>query len=318
MHQLAHQKRIKFGLIGAGQIGGTIAHLLSLRHDCDIVLFDISQGSAEGKSLDLMHASAILGSSAHILGTSNYEEISNSDVIIVTAGSPRKPGMSRDDLVKINSNVIKTVAEKVSKYATNAFVIIVTNPLDMMVQLFQKTSKIPSNRVVGMSGVLDGGRLRYLLSQLLHVSPNDINTFVIGAHGDTMVPVISNTTISGIPLMDFVKSGRIKQSDIDHAIDKTKNGGAEIVKLLGNGSAYYSPAIGSVTMAESYIFDQKRLFSAATKLNGEYGFNDLYVGAPVIIGNGGVEKVIELNLNAYEKELLSKSVRAIEELYKLI
>ncbi len=308
----------KISLIGAGQIGGTMAHISIMAGMGDVVLFDVNEGTAKGKALDIQQASALSGKDCSIIGTADYSQIANSDVIIVTAGFPRKPGMSRDDLLQANGDVMRSVGQNVMKYSPNSFVIVVTNPLDVMVQLFYQVTQINPKKLVGMAGVLDSIRFRTLLAQEFNVSAHDVGAFVLGGHGDTMVPIIRYATISGIPVPDLLKMGLSSQAKIDNIVDKTKNGGGEIVKLLGNGSAYYAPAASALEMAESYLMDRKRLLPCASYLNGEYGIKGLYIGVPVVIGKGGVEKVIELQLNEYEQNLFYASVDATKKLFSSI
>ncbi|MEZ5692140.1 MAG: malate dehydrogenase [Rickettsiales bacterium] len=306
--------RKKISLIGSGMIGGTLAHLCELKNIGDVVLFDIAEGMPQGKALDISQSSAVDGHDVNIKGSNSYEDIANSDVIIVTAGVPRKPGMSRDDLVSINTDIIKTVAENIKKYSPDAFVIVITNPLDAMVWVMQQISGLPANKVVGMAGVLDSSRFSYFLAEALNVSISDINAFVLGGHGDTMVPVVDYTTISGIPLPEFVKMGWISQDKLDQIVQRTRDGGAEIVGLLKTGSAFYAPAASAIRMAEAYLYDKKRIIPCAAHLSGEYGINNLYVGVPAVIGAGGIEKIVEINLNEKEKEMFDKSVSAVKGL----
>ncbi len=306
--------RKKIALIGAGMIGGTLAHLAELKNLGDVVLFDIAEGLPQGKALDISQSSAVDGNDVYLKGTNDYADIKDSDVIIVTAGVPRKPGMSRDDLVNINTGIIKTVAENIKKHAPNAFVIVITNPLDVMVWVMQKVSGLPHNKVVGMAGVLDSSRFSCFLAEALGVSISDINAFVLGGHGDTMVPVVNYTTISGIPIPEFVKMGWIKQDALDKIVQRTRDGGAEIVGLLKTGSAFYAPAASAIRMAEAYLYDKKRILPCAAHLNGEYGVKDLYVGVPTVIGAGGVEKIVEISLNQEQKAMFDKSVEAVKGL----
>ncbi len=306
--------RKKIALVGAGMIGGTLAHLAETKHLGDVVLFDINEGMPQGKALDIAQSSTVDGSDVCLKGTNDYKDIEGSDVVIVTAGVPRKPGMSRDDLVNINTGIVKTVAENIKKYAPNAFVIVITNPLDAMVWVMQKVSGLPKNKVVGMAGVLDSARFAYFLSEALGVSVADINAFVMGGHGDTMVPVVDYTTISGIPIKEFVRMGWLKQEKLDQIVQRTRDGGAEIVGLLKTGSAFYAPAASAIRMAEAYLFDKKRILPVAACLNGEYGVKDLYVGVPTVIGAGGVEKIVEISLNSEQKAMFDKSVEAVKSL----
>ena len=306
--------RKKIALIGAGMIGGTLAHLAETKHLGDVVLFDIAEGMPQGKSLDISQASTIDGSDIRLKGTNDYKDIAGSDVIIVTAGVPRKPGMSRDDLVSINTGIVKTVAENIKIHAPNAFVIVITNPLDAMVAVMQKISGLPHNKVVGMAGVLDSARFAFFLSEALGVSVADINAFVLGGHGDTMVPVVDYTTVSGIPLSEFIRMGWITKEKLDAIVQRTRDGGAEIVGLLKTGSAFYAPAASAIRMAEAYLFDKKRILPCAAHLSGQYGVKDLYVGVPAVIGAGGVEKIVEISLNSEQKAMFDKSVSAVKEL----
>lgn len=306
--------RKKISLVGAGMIGGTLAHLCELKNLGDVVLFDISEGLPQGKALDISQSSAVDGNDICLKGTNDYKDIANSDVIIVTAGVPRKPGMSRDDLVNINTSIIKTVAENVKIHAPNAFVIVITNPLDAMVWVMQQVSGLPAHKVVGMAGVLDSSRFAYFLSEALNISISDINAFVLGGHGDTMVPVVDYTTISGIPLPEFVKMGWIKQEKLEQIVQRTRDGGAEIVGLLKTGSAFYAPAASAIRMAEAYLYDKKRILPCAAYLTGQYGVKNLYVGVPAVIGVGGVEKIVEITLNSAQKAMFDKSVEAVKNM----
>ena len=307
--------RKKITLIGAGQIGGTLAHLLSLKGLADIVLFDVAEGIAKGKALDLSQSTAIDGLNVSITGTNNYDDTSNSDVIIITAGVPRKPGMTRDDLLGINLKIIKQVAEGIKDTSPNAFVICITNPLDVIVMALQKYSGLPKNKVIGMAGVLDTSRFKFFLSQELNVPISEVDSFVLGGHGDTMVPVPNRTTVSGKPLLDFVKEGKISEEKLNEIIDRTRNGGAEVVKLLETGSAFYGPAASGIEMAESYLKNLKKTLPCAAHLNGQYGVKDLYVGVPVIIGSNGIEEVVELTLDVEEKRYFDISIDAVKELF---
>ena len=307
-------KRNKIALIGSGQIGGTLAHLVGLKELGDIVLFDIADGIPQGKALDIAESSPISTFDTNIIGTSSYEDIKDADVCIVTAGVPRKPGMSRDDLLSINLRVMKSVGDGIKKYAPNSFVICITNPLDAMVWALQKYSGLSPENVVGMAGVLDSGRFAYFLAEEFNVSVKDVQTFVLGGHGDTMVPLVRYSTVGGIPIPDLVKMGWSSQKKIDQIVQRTRDGGAEIVALLKTGSAFYAPAASAINMAESYLRDQKRIIPCAANLSGEYGFKDIYVGVPTIIGNKGVEKIIEINLNEIEKLNFSKSIESVKNL----
>jgi len=307
--------RKKISLIGAGQIGGTLAHLIGLKELADIVLFDIASGIAKGKALDIAQSSSIDGFDVRLIGTDRYEDIKSSDVIIITAGVPRKPGMSRDDLLGINLKIIKQVSEGVKKHAPNAFVICITNPLDVIVMAFQKYSKLPTNKVVGMAGILDSSRFKLFLSLELKVPVKQIEALVMGGHGDTMVPLTRYTKVSGKSLETLISEGKISKEKLNQIIQRTRDGGAEIIKFLEKGSAYYAPAASGVEMAESYLKDQKKLLPCAAHLNGEYGVKNLYAGVPVIIGSKGVEKIEELSLNEVEKKQFEKSISAVNNLW---
>ncbi len=306
--------RRKIALIGGGQIGGTLAHLVALKELGDVVLFDIVEGLPQGKSLDLAQAGPIEGFDARLKGTNSYADIAGADVVIVTAGVPRKPGMSRDDLLGINLKVMAAVGDGIKNHAPNAFVICITNPLDAMVWALQKASGMPHRKVVGMAGVLDSSRFRYFLADEFNVSVEDVTAFVLGGHGDTMVPLVRYSTVAGIPLPDLVKMGWTSQARIDEIVDRTRNGGAEIVNLLKTGSAFYAPAASAVAMAESYLRDKKRVLPCAAYLNGEYGVKDMYVGVPVVIGSKGVERIVEIELNSAERGMFEKSVASVESL----
>ena len=308
--------RKKITLIGAGQIGGTLAHLIALKELGDVVLFDVAAGIAKGKALDIAQSSPVNGFNIKLSGTDNYEDTKNSDVIIITAGVPRKPGMTRDDLLGINLKIIKQVAEGIKKTSPNAFVICITNPLDVIVMALQKYSNLPKNKIVGMAGILDSSRFIYFLSQELKVSVQKIKSFVLGGHGDSMVAMLGLTEVDGKKINELVKEGKIKKEKIDQIIERTKKGGAEIVKYLEKGSAFYAPAASGVEMARSYLQDLKKQLPCAAFLNGEYGVKDLYAGVPVIIGSGGVEKVVELELNSEEKDNFEKSIQAVRNLFK--
>jgi len=308
--------RKKISLIGAGQIGGTLAHLIATKELADVVLFDVAEGIAKGKALDISQSLAIDGANVNLIGTNNYEDTKNSDVIIITAGVPRKPGMTRDDLLGINLKIIKQVAEGIKNTSPDAFVICITNPLDVIVMALQKYSGLPKNKVVGMAGVLDSSRFKHFLSQELQVPIKDIDSFVLGGHGDTMVPMPNRTKISNKPLMDFVKEGKISQERLNEIIDRTRNGGAEIVKYLEKGSAFYAPAASGVEMAESYLKDQKKTLPCAAYLDGEYGVKDLYLGVPVVIGSNGIEKVEILELDTEERKYFDISLAAVKDLFE--
>ena len=306
--------RTKIALIGAGMIGGTLAHLIGLKELGDVVLFDIAEGMPQGKSLDIAQSGAVEGFNATLKGTNAYADIEGASVCIVTAGVPRKPGMSRDDLLGINLKVMEQVGAGIKKYAPNALVIAVTNPLDAMVWALQKSSGLPTNKVIGMAGVLDSGRFRHFLADELNISVQDVTAFVLGGHGDAMVPLVRYSTIAGIPLPDVVKMGWSSQERVDQIVDRTGKGGGEIVGLLKTGSAYYAPAASAIEMAESYLKDKKRILPCAAHLSGEYGVKDIYVGVPVVIGAGGAERVVEVDLNGAEREMFMKSVNAVKTL----
>jgi malate dehydrogenase len=306
--------RKKIALIGGGQIGGTLAHLIGLKELGDVVIFDIAEGLPQGKALDLAQSAPVDGFNAKLKGTNDYADIAGADVVIVTAGVPRKPGMSRDDLVAINLKVMAAVGDGIRNHAPNAFVICITNPLDAMVWALQKFSGVPHKKIVGMAGVLDSARFRHFLGEELGVSVEDVSAFVLGGHGDTMVPMPRFSTVAGISLPELVKMGWIKQEKLDQIIQRTRDGGAEIVALLKTGSAYYAPATSAIAMAESYLKDQKRVLPCAVHVNGAYGIKDLYVGLPVVIGEGGIERIVELELTAPEKEALGKSGDAVRGL----
>jgi malate dehydrogenase len=307
-------KRSKIALVGAGNIGGTLAHLIGLKELGDVVLFDINEGIPQGKALDLIESSPIEGFDCDLKGANDYKDIASADVVIVTAGVPRKPGMSRDDLIEINSKVISQVAEGIKTNAPNAFVIVITNPLDAMVGLMQQKTGFKPNKVVGMAGVLDSARFRYFLAEEFKVSVEDITAFVLGGHGDTMVPSVRYSTVAGIPLPDLIKMGWTTQERLDKIVQRTRDGGAEVVALLKTGSAFYAPASAAIAMAESYLKDKKRVLPCAAYLDGQYGIKGLYIGVPVIIGKDGVEKIIEIQLDKTEKDYFDKSVAAVREL----
>ena len=306
--------RNRIALIGAGQIGGTLAHLAGLRDLGEVVLFDVVDGVPQGKALDLSQAAPVEKYSPKIKGANEYAEIKDADVVIVTAGVPRKPGMSRDDLLEINLKVMEQVGAGLRKYAPEAFVICVTNPLDAMVWALQKTSGLPRNKVVGMAGILDAARFRFFLAEEFDVSPEDVTAMVLGGHGDTMVPLIRYSTVAGIPLTDLVRMRWITQKRLDEIVQRTRDGGAEIVGLLKSGSAYYAPATSAIAMAESYLKDKKRILPCAAHVKGEFGVKDIYVGVPCVIGAGGVEKVISLTLTGDEQAMLNKSVDSVKGL----
>ena len=308
--------RKKISLIGAGQIGGTLAHLIGLKELADIVLFDVVSGIAKGKALDIAQSSSVDGFDVRLIGTDRYEDIKSSDVIIITAGVPRKPGMNRDDLLEINLKIIKQVSEGIKNYAPNAFVICITNPLDVIVMALQKYSKLPTNKVVGMAGILDSSRFKLFLSLELKVPVKQIEALVMGGHGDTMVPLPRYTKVSGKSLETLISEGTISKEKLNQIIQRTRDGGAEIIKFLEKGSAYYAPAASGIEMAESYLKNQKKLLPCAAYLNGEYGVKNLYAGVPVIIGNKGVEKVVELPLDKNEKTNFDLSIKAVKKLFE--
>ena len=303
--------RKKISLIGAGQIGGTLAHLITIKELADVMLFDIDEGLAKGKALDIAQSTSVSGSNINLIGTSNYEDTKNSDVIIITAGIPRKPGMSRDDLLETNLKIIKQVAQGIKKTSPNAFVICITNPLDVIVMAFQKYSGLSTNKVVGMAGILDSSRFKYFLSQELKIPVKNVESLVLGGHGDTMVPMPNQTRVSGKPLNELIKKEKLKL-----IIERTRQGGAEIGKLLQKGSAFYAPAASGIEMAESYIKNLKKTLPCAAYLNGEYGVKGIYAGVPVVIGNSGIEKIVELSLNNDEKINFDLSITAVRELFE--
>ena len=307
--------RKKITLIGAGQIGGTLAHLIALKELADVVLFDVAVGVAKGKALDIAQSSPVNGFNVSLSGTDNYEDTKNSDVIIITAGVPRKPGMTRDDLLGINLKIIKQVAEGIKKTSPNAFVICITNPLDVIVMALQKYSGLPKNKVVGMAGILDSSRFIYFLSKELKIPVQKIKSFVLGGHGDSMVAMLGSTEVEGKKIKDLVKEGKISKEKIEQIVDRTKKGGAEIVKYLEKGSAFYAPAASGVEMAECYLKDLKKQLPCAVYLNGEYETKGIYAGVPVIIGSKGVEKIVELELTPEEKTNFNSSVDSVRELF---
>lgn len=310
--------RRKIALVGAGQIGGTLALLAGLKDLGDVVLFDVVEGVPQGKGLDIAQAAPVEGFDAVYVGANKYDALKGADVVIVTAGIPRKPGMSRDDLIATNAKVIDTVGKNIKKYCPKAFVIVITNPLDVMVYVMQEASGLPANRVVGMAGVLDSARFRHFLAQEFKVSVEDVTAFVLGGHGDTMVPMVRYSTVAGIPLPDLIKMGWTTKEKIDAIVQRTRDGGAEIVNLLKTGSAFYAPASSAIAMAESYLKDKRRVLPCAAMLNGEYGVKGLYVGVPVIIGANGVERVVEIDLNKAEKAMFDKSVAAVRGLIDVV
>ena len=307
--------RKKITLIGAGQIGGTLAHIIALKELGDVVLFDVAEGLAKGKALDIAQSSPVNHFNIDLVGTDNYEDTKNSDVIIITAGVPRKPGMTRDDLLGINLKIIKQVAEGIKNTSPNAFVICITNPLDVIVMALQKYSGFPKNKIVGMAGILDSSRFIYFLSQELNIPVQKIKSFVLGGHGDSMVAMIGSTEVDGKNIMELVKEKKITKEKLNQIVDRTKKGGAEIVKYLEKGSAFYAPAASGVEMAESYLKDLKKQLPCAAFLDGQYGVKNIYAGVPVIIGSNGVEKIIELNLNEEEKKNFENSIKSVKDLF---
>lgn len=310
--------RKKIALVGSGNIGGTLAHLIGYKDLGDVILIDVAEGLPQGKALDLAQAMAVEGRSSAIVGSNDYALMEGADVVVVTAGLARKPGMSRNDLLAINAKIISDVGQNIKRYTPDTFVIVVTNPLDAMVWVMRESCGLPHHRVVGMAGVLDSGRFRCFLADALGVSPADVQTFVLGGHGDAMVPLPRYTSVAGMPLPDLIKRGWISQTQVDALVDRTRNGGAEIVNLLKTGSAYYAPATSAIAMAESYLKDQRRILPCATWLTGEYGVQDVYVGVPAIIGGNGVEKVVEFELTPLEREAFTQSVNGVRELVKEI
>ncbi len=306
-------RRKKIALIGAGNIGGALAYLALIKEMGDVVLFDVLEGMPQGKALDLSHAIPVLSTSSSIMGTNSYEDIAGADVCIITAGIARKPGMSRDDLLATNASIMTSVAEGIKKYAPESFVIVVSNPLDAMVTLCQKKTGFPAQRVVGMAGVLDSARYRAFLAEEIGVTPESVNAMVLGGHGDTMVPVRSHTSVNGIPVSNFVSSDRLSEIE-----KRVRGAGGEVVVLLKTGSAYFSPAASAIEMAESYLLDQKKVLPCAACLNGEYGYKDLYIGVPLVIGAGGIEKIIEIELTDSEKKELAVSADAVKELVAVL
>jgi malate dehydrogenase len=305
--------RKKIALVGAGQIGGTLALLAGVKELGDIILIDVVEGTPQGKALDLAEASPVDGFNAGYAGSNDYADLAGADVVIVTAGIPRKPGMTRDDLIGVNTGIVKVVGEAIKTHCPNAFVIVITNPLDVMVWVMREVSGLPANKVVGMAGVLDSARFRYFLAEEFKVSVQDVTAFVLGGHGDTMVPSVRYSTVAGIPLPDLIKMGWTTQEKLDQIVQRTRDGGAEIVKHLKTGSAFYAPAASAIQMAESYLLDQKRVLPCAAMLDGQYGVNGVYVGVPVVLGAGGVERIVEIELSADEKAQFDKSVAAVNE-----
>lgn len=306
--------RNKIALVGAGQIGGTLAHLIGLKDLGDVTMVDVNADGAKGKALDISQSGAVEGFDGKISGSGDFADIKGADVVIVTAGIPRKPGMSRDDLIDINKGIIENVGKQIAQHAPDAFVIVITNPLDVMVDVLQKASGLPHKKVVGMAGVLDSARFKHFLADEMDVSVEDVSAFVLGGHGDTMVPLTRYSTVSGVPLADLVEMGWLSQDKLDDIVQRTRDGGAEIVGLLKNGSAYYAPAASAVEMAESYLKDKKRILPCAAHLTGEYGVDDMYIGVPAVIGAGGVEKILEVKLTPEEKKQFDKSVAAVKTL----
>jgi malate dehydrogenase len=310
--------RPKIALIGAGQIGGTLAYLVGLKELGDVVLFDIVEGTPQGKALDIAEASPVEGFDGIVKGTNDYKDLKESDIVIVTAGVPRRPGMSRDDLLDINAKTIREVGRNIREYCPNAFVIVITNPLDVMVWVMREATGLPHHRVVGMAGALDSARFRYFLAQEFNVSVEDVYASVLGGHGDSMVPLIRYSTVGGIPLPDLIQMGWTTPDRIEAIVQHTRQGGGEIVNLLKTGSAFYAPASSAIAMAESYLKDKKRIFSCAAWLNGEYGIKDLYVGVPVVLGAEGVERIVEIQLMGEEQTMFDQSVMAVRELVSAV
>ena len=311
-------KRKKIALLGSGNIGGTLAHLASIKELGDVVLFDIAEGVPQGKALDLLQSNSVDGSCSKLSGANDYSAIKDADVVIVTAGIPRKPGMSRDDLIAVNTEVMKAAGKGIKENAPNAFVIVVTNPLDAMVWVMREVTGFSPKKIVGMAGVLDSARFSCFLAEEFNVSVKDVTSFVLGGHGDTMVPLVRYSTVAGVPVPDLIKMGWSTQERIDAIVQRTRDGGAEIVGLLKTGSAFYAPATAAIAMAESYLKDQKRIMPCAVSLSGEYGVKDVYVGVPVVIGASGVERIVEIELNAQEKAAFNKSVDAVRNLISTI
>lgn len=308
------KKRNKIALVGAGNIGGTLAHLAGLKNLGDITILDLNEGMAKGKALDIEQSSVVENFDSSIIGTTDYKDIEGADVVIVTAGIARKPGMSRDDLLATNVKVISSVANGIKEYAPDAFVIVITNPLDAMVYVMQKVSGLPKNKVVGMAGVLDSSRFGLFLAKELNVSVEDVNSFVLGGHGDTMVPLVRYSSVAGIPIPDLIEMGWISKTKVEEIVQRTRDGGAEIVKLLGNGSAYYAPASSAIEMAESYLFNKRKILPVAAHLDGQYDVNGYYIGVPAIIGGNGVEKIVEVKLNSQELTMFKRSFDAVKSL----
>ncbi len=309
--------RRKIALVGAGQIGGTLALLAGLKELGDIVLIDVVEGVPQGKALDLAETAPVEDFDAKLTGSNDYAALAGADVVIVTAGVPRRPGMSRDDLIGINTGIVRTVGEAIKAHAPDAFVIVITNPLDVMVWVMKEVSGLPARKVVGMAGVLDSARFRYFLAEAMNVSVEDVTAFVLGGHGDTMVPLTRYSTVAGIPLPDLVAKGWLTQDKLDAIVKRTRGGGAEVVELLKTGSAFYAPAASAIAMAESYLKDKRRVLPCAAELNGEYGLSGVYVGVPVVIGASGVERIVEIDLSAQEQAGFDKSVAAVRELVEV-
>ena len=310
--------RKKVSIVGSGNVGATAAHWIASKELADVVLIDIIEGVPQGKGLDLLEAMPIEKRDSYVSGTNDYKDTANSDIVVVTAGIPRKPGMSRDDLIGVNAGIVKTVGEAIKKHCPQAFVITITNPLDVMVWVMREACGLPPQRVVGMAGILDSSRFRYFLAQEFGVSVEDVTAFVLGGHGDTMVPLVRYSTVAGIPLPDLVKMGWTTQERLDKIVQRTRDGGGEIVGLLKTGSAFYAPASSAIQMAEAYLRDKKRVLPCAAWLDGQYGVKDLYVGVPVVIGAGGVERIVEISLNSEEKAAFDKSVGAVHELIGVV
>lgn len=312
------KKRTKFAIIGGGNIGGSLVYLIAMKNLGDVVILDVQTSQAQGKALDISQASSLLGSSVKVLGTSNYQDLEGADVVFITAGIARTPGMSRDDLLTANAAIIRYIAASIKPYAYEALVIVITNPVDIMVWLCQQVTGFAPNKVIGLSGVLDTARFRYFLAQHLEVTPLDITTLVLGGHGDTMVPLISHTSVGGVPLVNLIEQGAISAAAIERVIERTRDGGAEIVSLLKNGSAYYAPASSALAMAESYLHDHKKIMCCAALLQGEYGKENIYLGVPVVIGGNGVEQVVQLSLNAAESSAFEHSAATVQTNLRLL
>lgn len=310
--------KFKIGLVGGGNIGGTLAFAIAHQGIADVVLLDNTSATAEGKALDIVQSIKLSNVNVNVIGTSDYSYMEDADVVIVTAGSPRKPGMTRDDLIETNARVMEDVGTQLKKYTPNAFVIVVTNPLDVMVYMMQRITGFDHRKVVGMAGVLDSARFAYFLSKELNVALEDVNTFVLGGHGDTMVPLVRYSTVAGISIPDLIKMGLIEEEKVQEIVDRTRNGGGEIVKLLQKGSAYYAPAMSALEMASSYLFDKRKILTCAAYLTGQYNVNNLYVGVPVIIGSNGVEKILEIPMTPEEKTLFQNSVKSVSKMIDVV